>query len=64
MKRRDLVRYLEQQGCVLLREGRNHTVYLNPRTGQRTSVPRHKEIATLTGYTACDQVGIPRPPIK
>ena len=30
MKRRDLVRHLEQHGCTVLREGANHSIYLNP----------------------------------
>jgi predicted RNA binding protein YcfA (HicA-like mRNA interferase family) len=30
MKRLDLVRHLEANGCELLREGGSHTVYLNP----------------------------------
>lgn len=29
MKRRDLLRHLEEHGCELLREGGNHTVYIN-----------------------------------
>jgi Holliday junction resolvase len=29
MKRRELVRHLEQHGCELLREGAKHTVYVN-----------------------------------
>ena len=29
MKRRDLIRHLEQHGCQLLREGRNHSIYVN-----------------------------------
>ena len=29
MKRVDLVRHLEQQGCELLREGANHSVFVN-----------------------------------
>lgn len=31
MKRRDLIRHLEHHGCEFLREGGNHTVYVNPR---------------------------------
>lgn len=31
MKRRDLVRHLEQNGCEFLREGGNHTIYVNRR---------------------------------
>jgi hypothetical protein len=30
MKRRDLVRHLEQSGCYLDREGANHSIYRNP----------------------------------
>ena len=29
MKRRDLVRHLEQHGCVLKREGGSHSVFVN-----------------------------------
>ncbi len=44
MKRIDLVRHLEQHGCVLFREGGNHAVYLNRATRKSTTVPRHREI--------------------
>jgi len=29
MKRQDLVRHIEKHGCEFLREGGNHTVYVN-----------------------------------
>ena len=29
MKRLDLVRHLERNGCEFLREGGNHTIYVN-----------------------------------
>ena len=44
MKRRDLVRHLEANGCELLREGSNHSVYVNRETRKATTVPRHREI--------------------
>ena len=44
MKRSELMRQLLQQGCVLLRHGGRHDVYLNPITGQKQPVPRHNEI--------------------
>ena len=44
MKRRDLVRKLQQEGCVMLRSGGNHDIYFNPRTRSKQPVPRHKEI--------------------
>ena len=44
MKRRDLIRHLEEHECEWLREGGNHTVYVNRRTQRTSSVPRHREI--------------------
>ncbi len=44
MKRRDLIRELEQRGCVLIRHGANHDWYQNPRTKVSQPVPRHSEI--------------------
>lgn len=64
MKRRDLVRYLERNGCTLRREGSDHSIYWNPETGQRIAVPRHTEIPTPLAYKVCDRLGVPRPPMK
>lgn len=44
MKRLDLIRELEQAGCVLLRHGGRHDIYHNPKTGRSEPVPRHREI--------------------
>jgi mRNA interferase HicA len=44
MKRQELLRELRAAGCVLLRHGARHDVYLNPATGQKQPVPRHTEI--------------------
>jgi mRNA interferase HicA len=44
MKRRDLIRHLEQSGCYLDREGADHSIYRNPRNGRCAAVPRHCEI--------------------
>ena len=44
MKRAALIRQLANGGCVLLRHGARHDIYLNPQTGQRQPVPRHTEI--------------------
>ncbi|MCY2992424.1 MAG: type II toxin-antitoxin system HicA family toxin [Planctomycetota bacterium] len=60
MKRRDLIRYLEDQGCYLDREGANHSIYRNPANGRCAAVPRHREIKDTTARTICDQLGIPR----
>ncbi len=44
MKRREFVRRLKQEGCVLMRRGSHHDIYLNPNTGVRQPVPRHTEL--------------------
>jgi mRNA interferase HicA len=44
MKRVDLIRQLEQQGCMLQRHGGKHDWYHNPRTRVSQPVPRHREI--------------------
>jgi predicted RNA binding protein YcfA (HicA-like mRNA interferase family) len=44
MKRRELVRKLTGGGCVLLRRGSRHDLYVNPTTGKMQPVPRHNEI--------------------
>lgn len=46
IKRRDVIEMLLKNGAVLVREGGNHTVYRNPRTGRLLAVPRHREIKT------------------
>jgi predicted RNA binding protein YcfA (HicA-like mRNA interferase family) len=42
MKLLDLIRRLEENGCVLVRHGGNQ--YCNPRTGVSQPVPRHREV--------------------
>jgi predicted RNA binding protein YcfA (HicA-like mRNA interferase family) len=44
LKRRDLIRHLEAHGCELLREGGNHSIYVNTAVRKTSSVPRHNEI--------------------
>jgi len=44
VKRDDLVRQLLAAGCLLLRHGGRHDIYVNPRSGQKQPVPRHREI--------------------
>jgi predicted RNA binding protein YcfA (HicA-like mRNA interferase family) len=44
MKRKEFIRQLIRDGCVLLRSGSRHDIYLNLRTGQKQTVPRHTEI--------------------
>ena len=44
MRRRDLIRRLEEVGCILLRHGSRHDIYHNPITGRSEPLPRHREI--------------------
>jgi mRNA interferase HicA len=44
MKRVDLIRTIEEFGCVLVRHGGKHDWYRNPTTGISQPVPRHREI--------------------
>jgi predicted RNA binding protein YcfA (HicA-like mRNA interferase family) len=61
MKRRDLIRHIESQGCVFVREGQSHTIYENPATGQRAPIPRHREIPDVFARAICRQLGVPKP---
>ncbi|OPX24720.1 MAG: addiction module toxin, HicA family [Candidatus Latescibacteria bacterium 4484_107] len=44
MKRQAFISQLLKEGCVLLRHGSRHDIYLNPSTGLKQPVPRHREI--------------------
>ena len=44
MKRIDLIKTIEQFGCILIRHGGKHDWYRNPSTGISQPVPRHREI--------------------
>jgi predicted RNA binding protein YcfA (HicA-like mRNA interferase family) len=59
MKRRDLLRYLEGRGCVLLREGANHTIYVNRATQNVSTIPRHREINELLARKICRDLQVP-----
>ena len=47
MKRVDLIRSIEQAGCILIRHGGKHDWYRNPETGVSQPIPRHREIKEL-----------------
>lgn len=61
MKRVDLLRHLEALGCRLLREGANHSVYLNPAAKRTSTVPRHREINEYLARKICRDLGIAEP---
>jgi mRNA interferase HicA len=57
MKRKELITHIIQQGAVLLREGRRHSIY---RKGKyRTQIPRHTEIVDELARKICKDLNIP-----
>jgi predicted RNA binding protein YcfA (HicA-like mRNA interferase family) len=61
MKRIDLMRHLEKQGCKKLREGSRHTVYFNPNSRETSTVPRHNEINDFLAKKICKDLGVTKP---
>lgn len=61
MKRRNIIKYLEEQGCEFLREGGKHTVYVNRKEMKVTTIPRHREIDKRLFYKICKDLGIQKP---
>jgi mRNA interferase HicA len=61
VKRRDLIRHLEQQGCELLREGGNHSIYVNRKAARTSSLPRHNEINNDLARKICKDLEVPPP---
>jgi len=56
VKRRDIVKYLEQNNFYLLREGANHSIYTN---GIKTiPVKRHRTFDRITANELCKQAGL------
>ena len=61
MKRRDLVQHLEAHGCQLLREGTNHSAYVNRAKGKASTLPRHREINDFLARKICRDLEVPAP---
>jgi hypothetical protein len=61
MKRTDLVRQLERQQCEILREGNNHTVFVNRKARRSSAAPRHREVNDFLARKACYDLQVLRP---
>ena len=61
MKRIDLIRHFEASGCVFLREGGRHTVYVNQISRKVSTVPRHREINGFMAKKICRELEIQEP---
>ncbi len=55
-KRRDLIRYFEENGFYLLREGKKYSIY----TDETKTVPikRHRALDRITANELCKQAGL------
>ena len=60
MKHSELIRVVVKAGCFIKRHGASHDVWVNPKTGDFTTVPRHgsKEIKTKTAKSIFDALSI------
>ena len=61
MKRRELLAHLNRHGCVLLREGGQHSIFHNPANDKTAPVPRHRMIGRGLGIRICRELEIPDP---
>ena len=60
MKRKLLIKHLQLHGCVLAREGKKHSLYVNTKNNQTSAVPRHADIKDLLAKEICSELGIPK----
>jgi predicted RNA binding protein YcfA (HicA-like mRNA interferase family) len=56
VKRKDLVKYIEQNGFYLLREGGNHSIFSN--NEKIIPVKRHSSFDRITANEICKQAGL------
>ena len=59
MKRNALLKHLRKDGCYLKREGREHSLWCNPRTGELEAIPRHSEIPNKLAHKICRGLSVP-----
>ncbi|HRR96051.1 MAG TPA: addiction module toxin, HicA family [Candidatus Ratteibacteria bacterium] len=55
------MRYLNEYGCVVKREGARHTIICNINNGVLETLPRHKEIDNVLIKKICRRLKIPVP---
>jgi mRNA interferase HicA len=53
--------HLERYGAQFLREGGNHSVYVNRKSGKASTIPRHREINEFLAQKICRDLEIPKP---
>ena len=58
MKRHALLRHLRKNGCNLKREGRSHSLWINPLNGAVEAIPRHSEIPDKLVRKICKRLEV------
>jgi mRNA interferase HicA len=56
VKRRDLIKYLEENGFSLQREGKKHSIYTNRE--KTIPIKRHRVLDRITANALCKQAGL------
>jgi mRNA interferase HicA len=56
VKRRDLIKYFEEKGFYLLREGKKHSIYTNDI--KTIPIKRHRTLDRITANELCKQAGL------
>jgi predicted RNA binding protein YcfA (HicA-like mRNA interferase family) len=56
VKRRDILKYLAENGFFFLREGQEHFIYSN--NEETIPVKRHRTIDRITANELCKQAGL------
>ncbi|MFA5857613.1 MAG: type II toxin-antitoxin system HicA family toxin [Elusimicrobiota bacterium] len=58
MKTKEFIRYLSLHNCVLFRQGKKHSVFINLSTRKISTVPRHRELNDFLARKICKDLGI------
>jgi predicted RNA binding protein YcfA (HicA-like mRNA interferase family) len=57
MKRRDLIKKVEELGAVFIRHGGKHDWFQNPKTRISQPIPRHSEINEMLARSIIKKLG-------
>lgn len=52
--------HLTANGCQFLREGRRHSIWMNPVNNRQTALPGHTEINEITARKICQALWVYR----
>ena len=59
MKLRDLIKHIQANGCILIREGGKYSVFQNPKNLKEVPITRHPEMEDFAARKICKQLEIP-----